>query len=118
MPMACDSQLFSSTYVAAVPVSPVRIRIACSSSPTKMRPSPVRPVLRDVGNRLEHRFDDGIIDGDFDFGPRSELCFVDFGDGDALNAQLRDGLPQLVQLEWPHDRGDHFHEVHFAMIEP
>ena len=42
----------------------------------------------------------------------------DFRHGDALDSELRDGLPQIVQLEGPHDRGDHFHDVHFAMIGP
>ena len=72
----------------------------------------------DIGNGFEYRFDDGIIHRDFNFGSRSELSFVYLGHGDTLDTQLRDGLPQLVQLEWPHDRSDHFHDVHFAMIEP
>ena len=63
-------------------------------------------------------FDNGIIHGDFDFGSWPELSFIHLGHGYALDAQLSDGLPQLVQLEWPHDRSDHFHDVHFAMIEP
>jgi hypothetical protein len=73
---------------------------------------------RDIGYGFEHRFDDGVIHCDFDFGSRPELGFVNLGHSDTLDPQLSDRLPQLVQLEWPHDGSDHFHEVHFAMIEP
>ena len=72
---------------------------------------------RDIRDRLEYRLDDAVVYRNFDFRARSKLCLINFGDSDALNSQLRDRLPQLVQLEWPHDRGNHFHDVHFAMIE-
>jgi hypothetical protein len=75
------------------------------------------PGTRDIGDRFEDRLDDAIIHGNFDFGSGAKLRLMDLGYGNALNAELCDRLPQLVQLEWPHDRGDHFHDVHFVMIE-
>src|SRR5580658_3137232 len=66
---------------------------------------------RDIGDRFEHRLHDRVVHGNFHLGPGPELSLVDFGDRDALDAQLRYRLPQLVQLERPHDRGDHFHDL-------
>ena len=40
-------------YRASAPVSPVRIRITCSSSKTKILPSPILPVLA-AFDRFDH----------------------------------------------------------------
>jgi hypothetical protein len=70
---------------------------------------------RDIGNGLEYRFDDGIVYRYFEFSAGPVLCFIHFGHRHTLNAQLGDGVPQFVQLEWPDYRSDDFHDVHTAM---
>ena len=74
--------------------------------------APARP--GDIGNGLEHRFDDGIVDRDLELGAGSVFCFIHFRDRHTLHTQLSYGVPQFVQLERPDYRSDDFHEVHTA----
>src|SRR6266571_2517179 len=72
---------------ASAPVSPVRMRMTCCRSKTKILPSPIFPVLA--------------------FLPAESL---DLGDGDALHADGGQGFAHLVKLERLDDCCNEFHE--------
>jgi hypothetical protein len=67
-----------------------------------------------VGDRFKHWLGNAVVDSNLELGPRSELRFMHFRNGHALNAQLRYRMSEFVQLERPDDSRDHFHDVHFA----
>jgi len=73
---------------------------------------------RNIRDGLQHRLDDAVVDRNFDFGSGSELGLVHLSHGHPLYPELCDRLPQFVQLEWPHDCGDHFHDVDFLVNGP
>ena len=78
-----------------------------------------------VGDGLDDLLGDVVVDGQFDLGLRQEVDDVlgaavqlrvaalapealDLGDGDALYADVGDGLADVVELEGLDDRGDQF----------
>src|SRR5688572_10253291 len=81
---------------------------------------------RDVGDRLDHLVDDGVLDGELDPGFRLQVDAMrgapvafdvpeltaetqNLGHGQALNPDVRNGLPQVIQLEGLDDCGDQLH---------
>ena len=80
-----------------------------------------------VGDGLDHLVDTVVVNREFELYLRKEINDVlsssikfsvaflppealDLGHSDALYANFRQGLPDVVQLERLDDRGDHFHE--------
>ena len=115
-----------SPYSASAPVSPVRMRTTCSRSKTKILPSPILPVLAAFSIGFDHAVEQVVLDRGLDLHLRQEIDDVfgaavelgvallpaealDFGDGDALHADRRQGFADLVELERLDDCGDEFH---------
>ena len=100
--------------------------MACSSSKTKILPSPILPVLADFLDGLDDLVQQVVFDGDLDLDLGQEIDHVlgasvqlgvallpaealDLGDGDALYADRGQGFAHLVKLERLDDCGDKFH---------
>ena len=107
----CDSQLFLSCRCSGLAGADPNSLLKVANDYLSVA-DPTR--TRDVGNGLEDWLDDGVVDRNLEFRPRSELGFIHFCHRHALHTQLCYGVPQLVQLEGPNDCRDHFHDVHFA----
>ena len=111
----CHSQLFLSCRCSGLAGADTNGLLQIANHDSSVA-NPAR--TRDIGNRLEHRFDDDVVHGYLDFGPRAVLGFIHLGDGHALHAQLSYGVSEFVQLEGPNDSRDHLHDVHFAKNWP
>ncbi len=112
--------------IASMPVSPVRMRMASSTSETKILPSPMRPVwaaLRIASTALldhvvaEHDFHfyfwqkvDDVLRAAIEFGmpllATESLCL---GDRDSLESGFLKRFLHLVELEGFYDRFDLLH---------
>ena len=117
--------------MASTPVSPVRMRTTSSMLETKILPSPMRPVWAALRIASMAAFDRIVAEHDLDlhlgqevddvFGAAIEFGMallaaeaLGLGDGDALQADLLEGLLHLVELERLDDRFDLFH-VNFGL---
>ena len=106
--------------MASLPRSPVRMRTASSTGMMNIFPSPMRPGLRALLDRVEHVVDDLVGHDDLDLHFRHEVDDVrrpsvdlflaarapeafDFGDGHSLHAHLGESVLHLVELEWLDD---------------
>ena len=128
-PSAIDASILFmlvSPQSASAPVSPVRMRTTCSRSETKIFPSPILPVFAAFSIASITRSSKIALDRGFDLHFRQEVDDVfraaielrvallaaetlDLGDGDALHADPRQGLADLVELERLDDGGDKLH---------
>ena len=108
------------------PLSPVRMRTTCSTAVTKILPSPILPVRAALTIASIARSTIAVGDDHLDLDLRQEIDDVfgaaielgmallaaealDLGDGEAGDADLRQRLAHLVELERLDDRFDFFH---------
>ena len=123
-------------HSASVSVSPVRMRTACSMRETKILPSPIWPVLAAPMIASTALSTMSAADGDLDLDLRQEAHGVfgaaidfrmalltpvalDFGDGQALDADGGERFAHLVELERLDDCHHDFHKVSpFAVAGP
>ena len=104
------------------------MRTTCSRSKTKILPSPILPVLAAFSIASITRSSEVVRDRGLDLDLGQEVDDVlgaaielgvallpaealDLGDGDALHADRRQGLADLVELERLDDGGNQFHDV-------
>jgi len=106
-------------YSASLPVSPVRMRTTCSSVVTKIFPSPILPVRAELsmasmtrstmpshlGQEVDHVLRAAVQLGVALLAAEA----LDFGHGDALDADAAEGFAHFVQLERFDDRSHHLH---------
>ena len=110
-------------------ISPVRMRMARSMSVTKIFPSPILPVCA-ARNRLHDLFGEAVRDGDLDLDLRKEADVVfrapvyfrltllpaealHLRDGEALHAERRERLSDVVQLE---GLDDGYNQLHVSAL--
>ena len=108
--------------------------MARSISSTKILPSPILPVVRRLGDRLDHLVGQVGGDHDLDLHLRQEAhvvfrAAVDFGlalsagrtlhlgDREALHAERRQGLAHVVELEGLDNGHDEFHVARPVLLK-